>query len=141
MGVATAVVSVSQTQLYPWGSLTTTITSGGPSNILVSYPYDIGVISCSIVQVSISNYNAYALCADGVTMYAYGDNTFYQVGDGTTTSRTAYTLITTFSTNAILSDSETVSRIIAGDRVVYFKTSTGRLLGLGDNTNGQLGGM
>ncbi len=95
----------------------------------------------TVVDISTSMSSSYisftlALCSDG-SIYGMGSNNKYQLGDGTTTTRTGFVLASAVPT--VLSAGESITRIVAGLSNALITTSNGRVLQWGDNTYQQLG--
>jgi len=84
-----------------------------------------------IVQLVAGGYSGYGLADDGV-LWAWGQNTQGQLGDGTTIQRT-----TPVSVN--LPAGLTVQQIATGANSVYVLDSTGQVWAWGNNNQGQLG--
>jgi LPXTG-motif cell wall-anchored protein len=78
-----------------------------------------------------SGFQSYALTSTD-TVLAWGDNTYGQLGDGTTTNRSA-------PVEALLPAGTTVTQLDSGDDHTVALTSTGEVLAWGYNRYGQVG--
>jgi alpha-tubulin suppressor-like RCC1 family protein len=90
------------------------------------------LVSSGIVAVAAGGAHSLALKSDGAVV-AWGSNTNGQVGDGTTTMKTAPVQVST------LGSGSTVSAIAAGNAHSLALKSDGTIWGWGSNGNGQLG--
>lgn len=90
-----------------------------------------GELQASFVQVAASGYHSLGLTSAG-QVYAWGDNGYGQLGDGSTVNRTTPTLVAGLSGQTIVS-------ISAGSYHSLATTDTGALYAWGGNGDGQLG--
>ncbi|MCL2037654.1 hypothetical protein FWG95_01460 [Candidatus Saccharibacteria bacterium] len=123
--------------VYSWGDNTygqfgngTTTASDVPMSVDVT-----GVLAGKTITKIVRTESAVlALGADG-SVYAWGDNTYGQLGNGNNTSSTVPVAVTT---SGVLSGKMVLQLIVAGE-TVYVLTSDGSVYAWGDNTYGQLG--
>ena len=85
----------------------------------------------TVTALAAGNSHSLALTSTGA-VYAWGDNSSGQLGDGTTTNRATPTLVTTLS-------GQTVTAVAGGDYHSLALTSTGAVYAWGANWAGQLG--
>jgi len=85
-----------------------------------------------ITYISAGN-SYYFISASGL-LYAYGNNNYYQLGDGTTNGRTNPVLIPSSRWNG-----EKVTYVATGDYHTYIITESGTVYNIGYNNAGQLG--
>jgi alpha-tubulin suppressor-like RCC1 family protein len=95
-----------------------------------------------IIAVSAGSYHSLALAADG-TVYAFGYNSFGQIGDSSTTDRRvpAKVLMGGYKGNRYLGDNSNnpIVSISAGGTHNMVLSAEGLVYSFGDNTYGQLG--
>ena len=109
--------------------------SGNTSN--QSTPYHVNhsesvLVSQDLCSVSTgSYYSSYCLTRSG-TVFAFGSNSFGQLGLGSTTDMLIPTEVTALS-------SEVIVKVVAGHQHTCFLTSEGKLWSVGKNSDGQLG--
>lgn len=89
----------------------------------------------SVVALAAGSYHNLALCSDG-TLVSWGLNVYGQLGDGTTTNRSAPVAVGTAGTPLA---GRTVVAIAAGRHFSAALCSDGTLATWGDNSSGQLG--
>ncbi|WP_151087102.1 RCC1 domain-containing protein [Hymenobacter baengnokdamensis] len=87
-----------------------------------------------LVQIAAGNYHAVALAADGTT-YAWGQNIYGQLGNGTTTTSTTPVAV---SQGALPAGTRLV-QVMANNYISQALAADGRLYTWGYNTYGQLG--
>lgn len=123
--------------VYAWGDNTygqigdgTTTSRSQPVNISGSSAFDNKVV----IEISAGFGHSLALTADGI-VYAWGDNTYNQIGDGTTTRRTTPVNISSYGALA----GKTIVQIRAGYYHSLALASDGTLVSWGRNDSGQLG--
>ncbi|MFF2007639.1 Ig-like domain repeat protein [Streptomyces sp. NPDC058195] len=119
-------------QVYAWGyngggQLGNGTTTNSSTPVLVHLPTGITVTSVAAAH----GFQSFALTAAGEVL-AWGDNTYGQLGDGTTTRRTEPVLVH-------LPTGTTVTSIAGGDDHTVALTSTGQVLAWGYNRYGQVG--
>jgi alpha-tubulin suppressor-like RCC1 family protein len=107
----------------------TTSLIANPSAVQVLGEGGVGILS-DIIAVAAGNGFSIALKSDG-TIWAWGDNTYGQLGDGTTTARLTPVQVTGLS--------GTFVTISAGGSHALAIRSDGTLWAWGDNSSGQLG--
>jgi hypothetical protein len=110
------------------GNNTTSLTPN-PTAVQVQGEGGVGILS-GITAVAAGNGFSVALKSDG-TIWAWGDNTYGQLGDGTTTARLTPVQVTGLS--------GTFVTISAGGSHALAVKSDGRLWAWGNNSSGQLG--
>ena len=129
------IVLTSEGTLFGWGGnyngeLATGTTGGGPHN-----PRAVGAsgaLSGKIVtQIGAGLFHVFAITSSG-ELYAWGANSYGQLGDGTTTRRTTPTIVTALS-------GQTVTVVAGGDSHSLALTSTGAVYAWGWNGEGELG--
>jgi len=77
-----------RTKIFAWGSnVSGQLGVGGQAEALLE-PTEVMELDGDIVAVEAGVHSVYAVCADG-TVYAWGENSDGQLGDGTTVSRSA----------------------------------------------------
>ncbi|MFT9116351.1 MAG: IPT/TIG domain-containing protein [Sporolactobacillus sp.] len=122
--------------VYAWGDNTygqlgdgTTTSRSSPVNISSS-----GVLSGkTITAIFAGNNQSFAIDSNG-SLYAWGRNDISQLGDGTTTNKTAPELI---SGGAI--SGKTITKVAAGDAHTLALDSNGNVYAWGYNVDGRLG--
>jgi uncharacterized repeat protein (TIGR02543 family) len=131
-------LAVSSTgQVYAWGNNSNNQLGDGTTNnsrtpTLISFT---GLQTGETIQkVSAGQIHSLALTTNG-RVYAWGDNSSNQLGDGSTTNRSSPTLIN-FSG---LQDGETIQTVIAGSFHSLALTTNSRIYTWGTNSYGQLG--
>jgi alpha-tubulin suppressor-like RCC1 family protein len=126
-------------QLYSWGSNFsgqlgngTTSSTGNPTPALVSSP--VGSPGLTYTQIAAGANFALALGSDG-NIYAWGDDTFDELGNGTTTPSDVPVEVppSDFPNGTIF------TQLAAGSSHSLALTSTGSIYAWGDNDSGQLG--
>jgi alpha-tubulin suppressor-like RCC1 family protein len=110
------------------GNNTTSLTPN-PTAVQVQGEGGVGILS-GITAVAAGNGFSVALKSDG-TIWAWGDNTYGQLGDGTTTARLTPVQVTGLT--------GTFVAISAGGSHALAVKSDGRLWAWGNNSSGQLG--
>jgi len=126
-------------RIFTWG-LNNYGQLGDNTNISKNLPVDITnqfnlLPSESIIQVALGFYHSSALTSEG-RMFTWGDNTYGQIGNSTTTQADIPTDITSFFT---LNPGEMIIKIALGFNHTAAITSEGRLFIWGSNEIGQLG--
>ncbi len=133
----------SEGKIYAWGLNTngeigdnTTIDRHSP--VAVNTTNGISALfGKTVIAVASGNHYSLALCSDG-TVTAWGDNTYGQLGDNTTTQRTAPVAVnTTSGTSALFG--KTVTAIAAGSIHAVALCYDGTVASWGYNYYGQLG--
>ena len=96
-------------------------------------PIAISVPGAPVIQVSAGFWSSYATAADG-TIYAWGNNNQYRLGDGTTTQRTSPVAVSGYQADpaAQLATSH------LGHHMLVLQPD-GTAVGWGNNFNGQVG--
>jgi alpha-tubulin suppressor-like RCC1 family protein/subtilase family serine protease len=89
----------------------------------------------TLIALSAGGVHSLALCADG-TLASWGDNSYGQLGNGTTTTTTVPTAISTIGTALA---GKTVVAIAAGQNHSLALCSDGTIASWGNNASGQLG--
>ncbi|CAB4123042.1 Regulator of chromosome condensation, RCC1 [uncultured Caudovirales phage] len=113
--------------LYAWGN-NSLGQLGDLTSVSKSSPIHVGVLSYS--AISAGSYHSMAILAGGTgALYTWGDNTYGEMGDGTTVAKLSPVHIGVLSYSAIS----------AGQSYSMGKISTGLIYAWGYNTNGQLG--
>ena len=131
------VALTSEGKVYAWGRNNegelgdgTTISRSTPVATDMS-----GVLSGKIVTaITVGDEHTVALTSEG-KVYAWGRNTYGQLGDGTFTNRTTPTAV---NTSGVLSGKIVTAIAAGGDHTVAL-TSDGQVFDWGNNTYGQLG--
>ncbi len=88
----------------------------------------------TVVAIAAGSYHSLALCSDG-SVYAWGDNSFGQLGDNSTTRRTTPTAVYVAGVLA----GKSVVAIAAGQYHSFALCSDGSIVSWGGNFMGQLG--
>lgn len=114
------------------GQLGTSSTT--PSSVPVAVTTTGALNGKTVVAIAAGSYHSLALCSDG-SVYAWGDNSFGQLGDNTTTRRTTPTAVNL--TGAL--SGRSVVAIAAGQYHSLALCSDGSLTAWGGNFSGQLG--
>lgn len=121
-------------KVYAWGNNSsgqlgngTTATSSTPVEVV--FPGGV-----SIVQIAAGSSSGYALASDGV-VYAWGDNSYGQLGDETTTNALTPVVVSAGE----VPGGAVVSQVVAGSFTAYLVTADGAAYGFGQNSDGQIG--
>ena len=123
------VLAVKAGTAYAWGANGSGQVGNNTTASAVSSPYALSSITGTVVAVAAGSDHSLALTSSG-QVWAWGDNSSGELGDGTTTSQSAPELLTTISG---------VSAISAGDGWSMALKSDGTVWTWGDNTYGELG--
>ena len=115
-----------------WGQLGTGNTSDGVVPMPVVASGDLA--GKFVVAIAAGNSHSLALTADG-KLYAWGYNTYGQLGDGTTTNQSVPVAV---ATGGVLAG-KSLSAIAASDSSSFAITSDGQVAAWGYNSSGQLG--
>jgi alpha-tubulin suppressor-like RCC1 family protein len=119
-------------QVWTWGFNGTYGQLGDGTTISRSSPIQITAASSSFTFVTAASYTSYAIKTDG-TIFAWGYGGSGNIGDGTTTSRSAPVQITSLG-------SRVFTKIYAySSDHVHAIQNNGKLWGWGTNTTGELG--
>ncbi len=123
------VLAVAGGAAYAWGSDVDGQVGNGTTATAVSTPYELSSITATVVGVAAGTYHSLALTSAG-QVWAWGDNTYGALGDGTTTAHTSPELLGGISG---------VTALAAGDGWSMALKSDGTVWTWGDNTYGELG--
>jgi len=93
------------------------------------------LVNETVTQIEAGLYHSLAITSTG-RVFAWGNNEYGQLGDGTTTQKSTPMNITSLFG---LATGETVTQIVAGSNHSFALTSTGRVFAWGHNEYGQLG--
>ena len=114
-----------------------TYSGGGP--ILFPNPVQVGNLRTgyltNVIAISAGFNSSYALKADG-TVWAWGDNAYGELGDGTKTLRSFPVQVTNIISHVVFSD---VIAVSGGNAHALALKSDGTVWAWGNNTSGQLG--
>jgi alpha-tubulin suppressor-like RCC1 family protein len=105
--------------------------------VAVNISGDSALFGKSVVDIAAGSYHCLALCSDG-TVVAWGQNSYSQLGDYTTTQRNKPVAVNTSSGDSALFG-KTVVALSAGHYHSIALCSDGGLAAWGYNNNGQLG--
>ncbi len=135
-------VLFSDSSIYGWGTVTglssvQPIGAGDGGNTYRSTPVllvNTAFAGKTMIAVSASYSNGMALASDG-SIYAFGDNTYYQTGDGvnTQTPRTTMSSVDTAASYSLL-NGDYYSSIFQGVGISTARTNYGRFIVWGDTS-------
>lgn len=138
-GVEHSVALSSDGAVYTWGSNSVGQLGTGTTLNTSSVPVEVSTSGAlagkTITAIAASNYHCLALASDG-TLYAWGNGTNGELGNGSTSAQRAPVPVTTSGTPL---EGKVVTAIACGSNFSLALTSDGGLYSWGSNVVGQLG--
>jgi uncharacterized repeat protein (TIGR02543 family) len=136
-GVYHSLAVTTSGRVYAWGNnndgeLGDDTTTDRNTPTLISFT---GLQSGEIIKSVAAGVHHSLAVTTSSRLYAWGNNTHGQLGDGTTTARTTPTLISFTG----LQSGETIKSVVALENQSLAVTTSGRLYAWGNNSHGQLG--
>jgi alpha-tubulin suppressor-like RCC1 family protein len=136
-------MAISIGEAFAWGAVMahtysgdgTPIGSGDSTSVIKYVPTATVGSAWPVTDISCSFTNGMTVAASGL-VYVFGDNSYYQIGDGTTTNRLSYTqntILTSTTAAPALKANELYSTVYAGTGNSFARTNYGRYVMWGDN--------